>query len=516
MQLCILRGGDRKCGPQVRAACSCQHRCILTVPLANMGAARLRIVWVLLLISSVCAFDIATLRDGHGWGDDFAQYLMHARNLVEHRPYAQTRYVYNKLAADVGPRSYPPGFPVLLAVPYAIWGLNWQALKSLSVIGLTVSLAGFAALVWRDLATGPLLVLLAAVGFNPRVWLIKENIGSDLVFLMFVSIALLTMKWAMGRPGGNPLLIALAVAITSFCAMATRTVGAVLPAAFVLTDIIRHRRIRAVSWSVMGFSLCLIAAQAKLVGLGEASYLDQFHGLPPVLPNIQTYSVAFELFWAEPHDLMIARVIILMTAPLAILGFYSRIRRQIEPMDTFAVLYVASLLIFPTTQGARFLLPMFPLYLIYAMTGFEIAQARHPRVALAGGVLLAILASGAYGIAYSRLLKPRTTFANPEFRELCTFLRTRFPAGTIAVFAKPRALSLLAEQPAARYPLTNDAGEMQENLAALHAELLVTSADTGGDFEYDHVYLRHFIDATGPPLIYDNGRYAVYLIGPHQ
>jgi hypothetical protein len=481
-----------------------------------MGATRLRILWVVLLTSGACVFDGAALRGGHGWGDDFAQYLMHARNLVEHRPYAQTGYVYNKLAADVGPRSYPPGFPALLAVPYAMWGLNWQALKSLSVIGLIVSLAGFAVLAWRDLASGTLLLLLAAVGFNPRVWLIKENIGSDLVFLMFVSIALLTMKWATGRSGGNPVLLGLAVAITCFCAMATRTVGAVLPAAFVLTDIIRHRRIRAVSWSVMGFSLCLIAVQAKLVGLGEASYLDQFHGLPPLLPNIRTYSVAFELFWAEPHNLMIARFIILMTAPLAMRGFYCRIRRQIEPMDTFAVLYAVSLLIFPTTQGARFLLPMFPLYLIYVMTGFEIARARHPRVALAGGLLLAIVAAGAYGIAYSHLLKPRTTFANPEFRELCTFLRTRFPAGTIAIFSKPRALSLLAGQPAARYPITLDAREMQENFAALDAELLVTSTDTEGDFAYDHVYLRHFIDATGPPLIYDNGRYAVYLIRLHQ
>jgi len=57
---------------------------------------------------------------------------------------------------------------------------------------------------------------------------------------------------------------------------------------------------------------------------------------------------------------------------------------------------------------------------------------------------------------------------------------------------------------------------MEENFAALDAELLVTSTDTEGDFAYDHVYLRHFIDATGPPLIYDNGRYAVYLIRPRQ
>jgi len=469
-----------------------------------MGATGSRILWVLLLTSGVCVFEIATLREGHGWGDDFAQYLMHARNLVEHRPYAQTGYVYNQLAADVGPRSYPPGFPVLLAVPYGIWGLNWPALKCLSVIGLAVSLAGFAALVWRDLATGPLLLLLAAAGFNPRVWMIKENIGSDLVFLMFASMALLTMKWAMDRPGGNPLWIGLAVAVTSFCAMATRTVGVVLPAAFVFTDILRHRRIRAASWSVMGFSLCLLAVQAKLVGFGERSYLDQFHGLPPVLPNIQTYSVAFELFWAEPHDLMVARVIILMTAPLAVLGFTMRIRRQVEPMDTFAVLYLAFLLIFPTTQGARFLLPAFPLYLIYVMSGLKATHTWRPRVALAGGVLLAVLASGAYGIAYSHLLKPRTTFANPEFRALCTF----------AVFSKPRALSLLAHQPAARYPLTIEAGAMQKNLAGLDAELLVTSTDTEGDFAYDHIYLRHFVEATGPPLIYDNGRYAVYLIRP--
>ena len=38
---------------------------------------------------------VLTVREGHNWGGDFAQYILHARNIVEGRPYAQTGYIYN-------------------------------------------------------------------------------------------------------------------------------------------------------------------------------------------------------------------------------------------------------------------------------------------------------------------------------------------------------------------------------------------------------------------------------------
>ena len=43
---------------------------------------------------------------------DYAQYLSHARALVEGRAYADIGYIYTTHAPSVGPRAYPPGLPL--------------------------------------------------------------------------------------------------------------------------------------------------------------------------------------------------------------------------------------------------------------------------------------------------------------------------------------------------------------------------------------------------------------------
>src|SRR5579862_3646878 len=73
-------------------------------------------------IALIGVFFLLTLRDGHTWGDDFAQYLQHADNIAHAEPYAQTGYIYNPQNAIVGPKSYPPGYPAVLAPVAAVYG----------------------------------------------------------------------------------------------------------------------------------------------------------------------------------------------------------------------------------------------------------------------------------------------------------------------------------------------------------------------------------------------------------
>ncbi|MGH7694019.1 MAG: hypothetical protein ACRENH_03515, partial [Gemmatimonadaceae bacterium] len=45
-----------------------------------------------------------------GFGDH-AQYLAHARAIVDGRAYTDVGYIYHPAAPMVGPRAYPPGLP---------------------------------------------------------------------------------------------------------------------------------------------------------------------------------------------------------------------------------------------------------------------------------------------------------------------------------------------------------------------------------------------------------------------
>src|SRR4026207_2431189 len=79
------------------------------------------------------------LRDNHQWGDDFAQYIAHAQNLVNGKPYIDTGHL-NDVSAVPAPLAYPPVTPLLLA-PIVKWrGLDWRWLKLPQVVSALIAI----------------------------------------------------------------------------------------------------------------------------------------------------------------------------------------------------------------------------------------------------------------------------------------------------------------------------------------------------------------------------------------
>jgi len=78
-------------------------------------------------------FFLATIREGHVWGDDFSLYIRHAQNIVRGEPYAESGYIYNPQNPLVGPKIYPPGFPLLLAPVVGVFGLELRPMKILVI-----------------------------------------------------------------------------------------------------------------------------------------------------------------------------------------------------------------------------------------------------------------------------------------------------------------------------------------------------------------------------------------------
>src|SRR5215218_8467038 len=69
---------------------------------------------LLVLLITYFVLAIVTMDGGHAWGDDWAQYILHARNLLTGAPYGETGYIFNPDNPSVGPSTYPPGVPFLL------------------------------------------------------------------------------------------------------------------------------------------------------------------------------------------------------------------------------------------------------------------------------------------------------------------------------------------------------------------------------------------------------------------
>ena len=88
-----------------------------------------------------------------GWGPptdagDYAQYLLHAKALVEGRPYADTGYIFHPDAWVIGPRAYPPGLPLTLAPFVALVGVHSRLFRLL----MLANVVAFAYLAARRLA----------------------------------------------------------------------------------------------------------------------------------------------------------------------------------------------------------------------------------------------------------------------------------------------------------------------------------------------------------------------------
>ncbi|MET0399847.1 MAG: hypothetical protein ABW277_23870, partial [Longimicrobiaceae bacterium] len=140
---------------------------------------------------------------GPTYGDDWALYLLHARSLVEGRPYADTGFLVNPLNPWFSPQRYPPGFPLLLAPVYAAAGLDFRALKGVVVLGLAGALLLLARLARRELPPAAAAGVVLLAGLHPFVWTFRDDLLPDLpfTFLCLLSLALAERAAAAGpRP----------------------------------------------------------------------------------------------------------------------------------------------------------------------------------------------------------------------------------------------------------------------------------------------------------------------------
>ena len=86
-----------------------------------------------------------SLTPGHALiPDDYAAYIMHAANIVEGRPYAEIKFVPNPDAMWISPpEGYPPIYPLMLAPVYKFFGVNFRAMKVVSVACFVIFLIVF-------------------------------------------------------------------------------------------------------------------------------------------------------------------------------------------------------------------------------------------------------------------------------------------------------------------------------------------------------------------------------------
>lgn len=438
-------------------------------------------------------------------------YVHHAQNIAERLTYADTGYIINA-SIPIGPKYYPPIFPMLLAPIYRASGLDLVPMKLEQVIFLLLSLMTIYAYWKRDLGSGYTLALVAILGFAPAFWTAKDNVLSDVLFLfLFYLTSLLVRSTIPDKTGWSRWSVVTGFAV--YLAIGTRIVGTALAAGLVLYDVVRLRtvsRSTAVSIAVCGG---LLALQSYLMRIGQNGYLYQRPTLHTIVRSAAAYSRALASFWVGSTRSFFAYVVLALFASLILKGLFVQWKRGFTFVEAALIVYLAIIVAPPSPGGVRMAFPVVPWIGYLALSGLRsLAERRVPRCSHAAAWALFLLAAIPYGQFYSKAnFGPiRETDGLPEFNQLCQAVRDNTESQDPIIYFRARALSLYTGRPASVPNYLGDQAELWRWAWDSHSKYLVTT----NAFNDDHGFLIRFADdnAHSLELVYENVNFKLYRI----
>jgi len=402
------------------------------------------------------------VRDSHDWGDDFAQYLLQAENMVKGLPQTETGYVYDARFPVVAPPAYPAGFPLLLAPVYAAWGhsiLHYDLLISFILFVFCLAMALFFRQYFSWQAS---LVMALLFAYNAWTLDFKTNILSDFPFALFLLAA--TMLYLRHRTMAG----ALATGITLAFLLLIRGVGFVFVVALLVhgayrflaaKEIAERKNIALRAACIIGLSLAFqyfvntvlfrIPAEGFFSFYGKAfagsSAADTF------LHNLEYYREVFKAFFYPEFPWTVVSAISANAAlALLIIGFIYSLATQRSFIDLLTVLYLLLFLFYPYAAGGfRFLMPAIPFLILYMARGMIALRLPHfvnPKIWVGAAAIFFVVL---YEPGITRILSQQKDIQEGPQRdyakELFQYLDTHLTSRDLVMFKKPKALALYSQ-----------------------------------------------------------------------
>jgi hypothetical protein len=437
-----------------------------------------------LVISTVCIFYLATIRAGHPWGDDFAMYIQEAINISHHASYTYSTLIFDPLNPGYSPRAYPPGYPLMLVPIYATLGLNLTAMKVENILFFVASLVCCFFLFRSKLSFPYVVATIAVVGFNPRLWDIKDNILAEFPYTFFLYLFLFLVEKAyQTRPrtvstGQYIQLIAL-----SFACHTLRNTGFLLLPAVGCFELVKYKRLLRVSIVLSAGFLSLWTLMHFLSGSDEGGYLSMVRlgGVGPSLiwHHIHDYGWSLSTLWdtTEGKSAILLSFFAVFSA-IALHGYVARIIYEPSVCDFYVPLHLGISLAWPFWGGFRYLIPIVPLYVFYGFVGMEkLGEGTTVGVRKYLPSVAVLLIAFIYMFLYSKMeFGPLSAgLGRKETQEFLNYVRNDTDRSAVIVAAKPRAISLYTGRQAAVYPIFGSDDEIWRYFALIHASYIVKS-----------------------------------------
>ena len=466
-------------------------------------------VAIAVLVLAITGAWAATIRAGHAWVGDDVQYVLHARNVLAGRPYADIGYVYNPGGRI--PVSYPPVYPAAIA-PLVAFGAGWTALKLLGVACFALSLSCLAWIARGRLSPNARIGLVALVGVNPVLWNLKDYVLSEPLFtlLCLATLGVAEHTTRHGERRQSPWLGAL-IGLGAYLCYGTRAVGALVLVAVVAADVLRTRALARSLLFAIGVFVPLAVTQNWAVHSEAAHFTYKLTELSAALVATNVLLVYPQIL-SSFFDPGIGLVVMLGLGAVSLLaagaGLVASVReRGPGATELFAVGYLGFFLTIShhdVEPIQRYLAPVFPLYALYVVKGLDaLAAGRRPawapRAAVATFGLLLLASAFRYTNVESAPFERGADGASAQ--ELYGFVRDHTAPDSVLVFFEPRALIYYTGRPSTQF--SHDADSIAE-----HGRF---ARRVGASYWIDTGELpRHFQRRLRP--VFDNGEFQVYPI----
>ena len=466
------------------------------------------------LIGIIGIFYMLTIRTGHNWGGDFSLYIHHAENIATGQPYGNTGYILNPHYTPLlSPQDYPPVFPLLLSPVYKAFGMNLNAMKIEIIIIFMLAMLTIFFVFKQKLRPIYTLALLGLVGFNPYFWDIKNSVLSDLPFLLFFYLSILFIERTYSLQEKKKIYYSILVGLLTYLAYGTRGIGLIIIPSILLYEILKFRRITRVFLISTAVFVVLVLFQKAILG-NHTNYIKYFSLSPKLIINhIVHYSASMSAFWANGYSKSLRILFFALLILAALFGYVWRFRHQYSILEIVIIVYPLPLLFFPGTQGPRYLMPLFPIFIFYVFIGLQninLLQNQGKQKTVFATLLGLALIS--YGGRYTRMdFGPfREGINKPESIQLFNFIRKNTDKNAIFIFRKPRPLALFTDRKAAVYQRTPRAQEIWDFFKQIHANYVVVNRKSSSD----HKYLLPALNkhATCLKQVYKNPDFTVFRI----
>jgi hypothetical protein len=391
------------------------------------------------------------IRNSQDWGDDFAQYIHQARNILIGESQNNTGYIYNE-NYFIGPKAYPTGFPLLLAAFSQFGNDGLEGLsRIISAFWLLACFVGFLIL-RKHHSFLTALITTIIIAYNPMMINFKTEILSDLPFTFFSMLCLYLID-KEDKPGlsiASGLLLAFTVHI--------RTIGFILLGVHCFYKFIKVRKADGKNpyrYLIMTLSAFFVLYFAlKLIYPCDSCYPGLFdaenYWLNMNKQISYNFDTLFSFFRSHPiknfyYIPVIASSCMIAFSFIGLIKFWKTDRTNPIVIYTIAYIFVIISFKFGDTW-MRFLFPILFIIFLLAIEGLKVTF----NALNISGRKLAVVFGAFILFGYSEELErivDHTSEINegpqkPAAQKMFEYINENLDQETVVEFDKPRALAL--------------------------------------------------------------------------